>query len=59
MKKILVTGAGGFVGSYLIQELMSAGKSVGATKLPHESIRIGVYDKNNEQKYAQKRFKCL
>ncbi len=37
----LVIGAGGFVGSYLIQELMSCGKSVGATKLPHESIRIG------------------
>lgn len=37
----LVIGAGGFVGSYLIQELMSCGKAVGATKLPHESIRIG------------------
>lgn len=37
----LIIGAGGFVGSYLIQELMSVGRSVGATKLPHESIRIG------------------
>ncbi len=37
----LVIGAGGFVGSYLIQELLSCGKAVGATKLPHESIRIG------------------
>ncbi len=37
----LVIGAGGFVGSYLLQELMSNGKSVGATKLPHESIRMG------------------
>lgn len=37
----LIIGAGGFVGSYLIQELLSCGKAVGATKLPHESIRIG------------------
>ncbi len=37
----LIIGAGGFVGAYLIQELQSCGKSVGATKLPHESIRIG------------------
>ncbi len=37
----LVIGAGGFVGSYLIRELLSNGKSVAATKLPHESLRIG------------------
>lgn len=37
----LVIGAGGFVGAYLLQELMSNGKAVGATKLPHQSIRMG------------------
>lgn len=37
----LIIGVGGFVGTYLIRELQSQGKSVLLAKLPHESIRIG------------------
>ncbi len=37
----LVIGAGGFVGSYLIAQLQTEGKRIGATKLSHESIRQG------------------
>lgn len=36
----LVIGAGGFVGSYLLRELQERGKTVGATKLPLESVRV-------------------
>lgn len=35
----LVTGAGGFVGNYLVQELVKEHVHVGATKLPKESVR--------------------
>lgn len=34
----LVTGAGGFVGNYLIQELLHDHAHIGATKLPEESV---------------------
>lgn len=40
----LVIGAGGFVGSYLIQELNRLPLHVGATILPREHIRSGQYD---------------
>ena len=43
----LVIGAGGFVGSYLLRQLMEEGHRPGATKLPHESLAIDgveVYD---------------
>ena len=36
--KTLIIGAGGFVGSYLIEELLSRGWEVCATKLPAETI---------------------
>ncbi len=36
----LVIGAGGFVGSYLLRELQERGKTVGATKLPTETVRV-------------------
>lgn len=36
--KALVIGAGGFVGGYLISQLVSLGQQVCATKLPHEAI---------------------
>lgn len=36
--KALVIGAGGFVGGYLINELLSRGYEVCATKLPNENI---------------------
>lgn len=36
----LVTGAGGFVGKYLVQELLRNGLHVGATKLPAEHVHI-------------------
>ena len=35
----LVTGAGGFVGNYLVQELLGEHAHVGATKLPKEFIK--------------------
>ncbi|MDE7122438.1 MAG: GDP-mannose 4,6-dehydratase [Oscillospiraceae bacterium] len=35
----LVTGAGGFVGNYLLQELLQEHAHIGATKLPKEYIR--------------------
>lgn len=35
----LVTGAGGFVGNYLVQELLQEYAHVGATKLPKEFVR--------------------
>lgn len=38
--KALIIGAGGFVGGYLINELVSGGAEVCATKLPHERINI-------------------
>ncbi|MGN0667104.1 MAG: GDP-mannose 4,6-dehydratase [Huintestinicola sp.] len=38
--KALVIGAGGFVGGYLVNELLSSGWEVCATKLPQESITI-------------------
>jgi len=40
----LVIGAGGFVGSYLIQELNRKNLHVGATILPREHIRSGTCD---------------
>ena len=40
----LVIGAGGFVGSYLIQELHQNSLHVGATILPHEHVRAGNCD---------------
>ncbi|MDE5791967.1 MAG: GDP-mannose 4,6-dehydratase [Oscillospiraceae bacterium] len=36
----LVTGAGGFVGKYLVQELLKNGLHVGACKLPKEHVTI-------------------
>lgn len=36
----LVIGAGGFVGGYLLRQLLAEGKNPGATKLKHESVRI-------------------
>lgn len=36
----LVTGAGGFVGKYLVQELLTNGLHVGACKLPKEYIAV-------------------
>jgi len=40
----LIIGAGGFVGNYLIQELVTNGYHVGATKLPREHIKSGGCD---------------
>lgn len=43
----LVIGAGGFVGNYLLRQLLAEGKDTGATKLPKERIRVDgceVYD---------------
>ncbi len=40
----LIIGAGGFAGSYLIQELVSHGLHVGATKLSHEHISSSLCD---------------
>ncbi len=40
----LIIGAGGFVGSYLIQELNQKNLHVGATLLPREHIRSGICD---------------
>ncbi len=40
----LVIGAGGFVGSYLIQELYQKNLDIGATVLPRESVRSGNCD---------------
>ena len=37
---VLVTGAGGFVGKYLIQQLQTENKNVFAVKLPHETLSI-------------------
>ena len=36
----LVIGAGGFVGGYLLRQLIGEGIVPGATKLPHERIRL-------------------
>ena len=36
----LVIGAGGFVGGYLLRQLLEEGRDPGATKLPHERIAI-------------------
>lgn len=47
MKKGLVIGAAGFVGSYLIAEMRANGMEVYATKLPHEKLDntdTSVYD---------------
>lgn len=38
MKKGLVIGAAGFVGKYLIEEMVSGGMEAYATKLPHENL---------------------
>ena len=38
MKRVLLTGAAGFVGPYLIREMKAGGWDVIATKLPSESI---------------------
>lgn len=49
MKKALVIGAAGFVGSYLINEIRSCGMEAYATKLPQERLDIDnarVYDLN-------------
>lgn len=49
MKKCLVIGAAGFVGSYLIDELLSDGMEVYATKMSHEKYEntdVGIYDLN-------------
>jgi GDP-4-dehydro-6-deoxy-D-mannose reductase len=40
----LVIGAGGFVGSYLLRQLLAEGKLPGATKLPHEKIKVDGVD---------------
>ncbi|MDE5564313.1 MAG: GDP-mannose 4,6-dehydratase [Oscillospiraceae bacterium] len=37
----MVIGAGGFVGGYLLRQLMTEGKMPGATKLPRERVNIG------------------
>lgn len=37
---VLVIGAGGFVGGYLLRQLLAEGKAPGATKLPHETVGI-------------------
>lgn len=47
MKKGLVIGAAGFVGSYLIDEMCASGMEAYATKLPHEVLhndKAKVYD---------------
>ena len=47
MKKGLVIGAAGFVGSYLIKEMRRSGMEAYATKLPHEKLEntdAEVYD---------------
>lgn len=36
----LVIGAGGFVGKYLLRQLLEEGQDAGATKLPHERIGL-------------------
>lgn len=36
----LVIGAGGFVGKYLLQQLLEEGYDPGATKLPHEHLKM-------------------
>lgn len=36
----LVIGAGGFVGGYLLRQLLTEGKQPGATRLPHEQIAV-------------------
>jgi len=33
-KKILVTGAGGFIGGYVVEEFLSKGSAIRATDLP-------------------------
>ena len=40
----LVIGAGGFVGSYLLRQLLEEGYAPGATKLPHERIKLDGVD---------------
>ncbi len=37
----LVIGAGGFVGSYLLRQLLTEGKQPAATKLPQEHVNVG------------------
>ena len=37
----MVIGAGGFVGGYLLRQLMTEGKMPSATKLPRERVNIG------------------
>lgn len=47
MKKGLVIGAAGFVGSYLVEEMRACGMEAYATKLPHEKldgVDAAVYD---------------
>lgn len=44
--KALVIGAGGFVGGYLIRELVARGHDVAATKLPQERI-------NSTERYSE------
>lgn len=36
----LVIGAGGFVGAYLLRQLLEEGHDPGATKLPHEHLKL-------------------
>jgi GDP-4-dehydro-6-deoxy-D-mannose reductase len=36
----LVIGAGGFVGAYLLRQLLEEGHDPGATKLPHEHLKM-------------------
>ena len=36
----LVIGAGGFVGTYLLRQLLEEGYAPAATKLPHETLRL-------------------
>lgn len=40
MMDALVIGAGGFVGRYLLQQLLEDGKTPGATKLPREALKM-------------------
>jgi nucleoside-diphosphate-sugar epimerase len=51
----LVIGAGGFVGAYLLRQLLEEGYAPGATKLPHEHLKIDgadVFDLDLGSQYA-------